>query len=152
MAVAARTDGSLRSTRAVLVGVAAVHLVYPVGAAVALSVWPGADGNADASAALVALPVIFLIMALVIGPPFWGAWNGSRLAVWILSACVALETWLYWNGSRTPSWRVEPSSADRFALAMCGFHAVAAVALLGVAVSREMPGRRERLPEAGRRP
>lgn len=110
------------------------HLVFPVLFALVLAVWPGDDTNAYAAASLLVLPLMFLIIALIVGPLVWRTWQGKRLAAWVLTVFIALESWAYWNGSRTPSW-AERSANDRFSLVMCGLHGSAAITAFIVATS-----------------
>jgi hypothetical protein len=113
----------------VLVAVVAVHLAYPLATAVSLSLWNGSSGSSYASAALAALPIIFIVMALVVGPLAWRTWHGSRVAPWLLAGVMGVETWLYWQGSQTPSW-ADRSSSDRFAFAMFMLTALSTLAVI----------------------
>ena len=125
--------------RIALCGIVVAHLLFPVLAAIAVAVWPHSVGSADATT-LLALPVVFLVVALVVGPLVWRTWRGKRVAPWVLTSFIALEAWLYWNGSRTPSWS-ERSTNDRFSLAMAIVHGAAALAALAVAMPTLRPGR-----------
>jgi hypothetical protein len=123
--------------RRALIATAGVHLVYPLGVAIAWSYWPG---DAGGYGPILMLPVIFLVMVIVVGPLVWIGWRGGRVAPWLLFAFVVLETRLYWNGSRTPSWSRRDAS-DRFALTMFFGHALTAAVLAAATLVARRPTR-----------
>lgn len=117
-----------KAHRAVLVAVGVVHLPYPLAL-----LWATAAGvessSLDAGTALIVVPILLVLVAVVIWPLAWRAWRGRVIAPFSLASVLALESWLYRNGTRTEFWD-EPGEAERLATFQLATHVTVLIALV----------------------
>lgn len=130
------TNG-LNLRRGLLLGVIGAHTIFPTLFVLLVGLGVG-GGNSHAAGALAATPLLFLTVALIVGPLSWAGWDGHRR--WpsaALTIVVTIEALLYRAGSEPASWELERTAANKFAFVLFLAHSVgAALALWSIFVPR----------------